>query len=83
MQQTVAEIEEAIERLDEIIAAAEALAPHLDADSWQEFMALKQRRHELRLLRLARSVENNKKVVSLDRWRHGFDGSSETPDPAS
>ena len=82
MQCTIAEIEAAVVMLDEIIAAEEARAPHLDAISWQEFMALKQERHELRLLRLARTVECNKKVVNLDRWRRGFE-TFDIPDPAA
>jgi hypothetical protein len=70
---TVAQIKAAIRRMDAIIAAGEPRAPQSDRAAWSSFMALKQKRHSLHLLLIARRVECRKQVVSLDRWRHGFD----------
>jgi hypothetical protein len=76
---TIAEIRNAIHRMDVAIAAAEPrdAGTAVRAD-WAGFMALKQRRHQLHLLLIARRVECRKKVVSLDRWRHGFDAAEAT-----
>jgi hypothetical protein len=70
---TVAEVKDAIHRMDVAIAAAEPRDPQAIRTDWVSFMALKQRRHQLHLLLIARRVEACKKVVSLDKWRHGFD----------
>jgi hypothetical protein len=70
---TVAQIKAAIRRMDAIIAAGEPTAPPSDRAAWSSFMALKQKRHSLHLLLIARRVECCKQVVSLDRWRYGFD----------
>jgi hypothetical protein len=70
---TVAQIKAAIRRMDAIIAAGEPRAPQSDRAAWSSFMALKQKRHSLHLLLIARRVECRKPVVSLDRWRYGFD----------
>jgi hypothetical protein len=76
---TNAKIEAQIERLDQAIAEAEPNAPQFDREQWRELMAMKQERHKLYLLLLARRVERGKKVASLERWRHGF--SPEKPEP--
>ena len=76
---TNAKIEAQIERLDHAIAEAEPNAPQFGREQWRELMAMKQERHKLYLLLLARRVERGKKVASLERWRHGF--SSEKPEP--
>jgi hypothetical protein len=73
----VAEIKAAIRRMDAIISAGEPQAPESDRAAWSSFMALKQKRHSLHLLLIARRVECRKQVVSLDRWRYGF----EIPEP--
>jgi len=78
---TMAQIKAAIARIDAAIDAAEPQSPQFNGADWTSFMALKQRRHELHLLLIARRVECGKKVVSLDRWRHGFEG-AEAPTPA-
>src|SRR5579864_3608072 len=78
---TNAKIEARIERLDDAIAAAEPNAPQFDREQWRELMAMKQERHKLYLLLLARRVERGKKVASLDRWRHGF--SAGNPEPVA
>jgi hypothetical protein len=70
---TVAQIKAAIRRMDAIIAAGEPRAPDADRAAWSNFMALKQKRHSLHLLLIARRVECRKQIVSLDRWRYGFD----------
>ena len=70
---TVAQIKSAIRRMDAIIAGGEPRAPQSDRAAWGSFMALKQKRHSLHLLLIARRVECRKPVVSLDRWRYGFD----------
>jgi len=70
---TMAQIKAAIRRMDAIIAAGEPRAPQSDRAAWSSFMALKQKRHSLHLLLIARRVECRKPVVSLDRWRYGFD----------
>jgi hypothetical protein len=70
---TVAQIKATIRRMDAIIAAGEPRAPQSDRAAWSSFMALKQKRHSLHLLLIARRVECRKQIVSLERWRHGFD----------
>ena len=76
---TNAKIEARIDRLDQAIAAAEPNAPQFDREQWRELMAMKQERHKLYLLLLARRVERGKKVASLDRWRHGFSSGKAEP----
>jgi hypothetical protein len=76
---TVAKIKAAIQRMDEAIAAAEPHAPQFSGEDWRSFMALKQRRHGLHMLLLARKVEQGKKVVSLHRWRYGFETTEAPP----
>jgi len=79
---TVAQVKAAIKGIDAAIAAAEPNAPQFNGTDWQSFMALKQQRHELHLLLIARRVECCKKVVSLERWLYGFDGAATLPETA-
>ncbi len=79
-RKTVAQVKAAIKDIDAAIAAAEPNSPQFNGTDWQSFMALKQQRHELHLLLIARRVECCKKVVSLERWLHGFDSATTIPD---
>lgn len=76
---TNAKIEARIDRLDRAIAEAEPNVPQFNREQWRELMAMKQERHKLYLLLLARRVERGKKIASLERWRHGF--SAGKPEP--
>ncbi len=69
---TTVRLESALRRLDRLIASVEPHASQLHADEWRQFLALKQRRHNLRLILVARRIECRKPIVSLHRWRYGF-----------
>lgn len=79
-RKTTAQIKAAIKGIDAAIDAAEPHAPQFNGTEWRSFMALKQQRHELHLLLIARRVECGKRVVSLERWRHGFDATATIPE---
>jgi hypothetical protein len=81
-RKTTAEVKAAIKGIDAAIAAAEPNAPQFNGADWRSFMALKQERHELHLLLIARRVECCKRVVSLERWLHGFDAAAAIPEAA-
>ena len=66
-------VEAAIRQLERLIAAAEVAASPGGEAASRELVALKTRQQGLHLLMLARVVERRKKVVSLERWRYGFD----------
>jgi hypothetical protein len=70
---TTKNVEAMIGQLDRIIGKAEARIGELDDRTMRALMALQQQRSKLRLLAIARRIERQKSVVSLERWRHGFD----------
>lgn len=72
-------IEAAIQQLERLIAAAEVQAPPDDEAAQRELVALKARQQGLHLLMLARVVERRKKIVSLERWRYGFEAPRNPP----
>jgi RNase P protein component len=71
-----------IRELDAVIARSEAERRVLDRDEFRAVMALRERRVELHLLLVARRLELQKKVVSLNRWRYGYDAGRRA-DPAA
>lgn len=66
-------VERTIRLLDRIITEAESRAPHFSEDELHHFIALRAKRTGLHLLLVARRVECRKRIVSLVRWRQGFD----------
>jgi hypothetical protein len=71
-------LEAAIRRLDRIIAEMEESSPLLDRASFRKLLACRQRRTDLKLLLIARRIECQRKVVSLERWRCGFEQAKRT-----
>ncbi len=65
-------VEAALRRLDRTINRAEARPHELAPTDLCTLILLKRLHTELKLLLIARDLESMKKVVSLDRWRHGF-----------
>ena len=61
-----------IRDLNRVIACAESQRSALGVSELQWLLALRERRYTLRLLLVARRIESNKKIVSLDKWRNGF-----------
>lgn len=61
-----------IRDLNRVIAGAESQRSTLGVSELQWLLALRERRYTLRLLLVARRIESNKKIVSLDKWRNGF-----------
>ena len=81
-RKTTAQVKATIKGIDAAIAAAEPNAAQFNGADWRSFMALKQQRHELHLLLIARRVECCKRVVSLERWLYGFDAAATIPEAA-
>jgi hypothetical protein len=71
---TTAQAEREVRDLNRLIAAAEAQTLRFGTEDWRAYLALKQRRRELKDILLARSIESVKPVVSLKRWRFGLVG---------
>ncbi len=65
-------VEAALRRLDRTINLAEATSRQLSPTDLCTLIVLKRLHTELKLLLVARHLECRKKVVSLERWRHGF-----------
>lgn len=78
-RKTTAKVKAAIKAIDAAIVAAEPHTPQFNGADWRSFMALKQQRHELHLLLIARRVECCKRVVSLERWLYGFEAAASIP----
>jgi hypothetical protein len=78
---TTKNVEAMIGQLDRIIGKAEARIGELDERTMRALMALQQQRSKLRLLAIARRIERQKSVVSLERWRYGFDAPRSTATP--
>jgi hypothetical protein len=70
---TTKNIEAMIGQLDRLIDKAEARVGELDTRTLRALIALQQQRSKLRLLAIARRIERQNQVVSLQRWRYGFD----------
>ena len=71
-------LEAAIRRLDRIIAEMEENGLLLDRAGFRKLLACRQRRTDLKLLLVARRIECQRKVVSLERWRYGFEQAKRT-----
>lgn len=67
-------VRETLRRLDQAIGGVAGRGELLDAGEFRTYLALRRRRIALRLLLAARRAELRKKVVSLERWRFGRDG---------
>jgi hypothetical protein len=61
-----------IRELNRVIAYAESQRALLGPSELRWLLALRERRYTLRLLLVARRIECTKKIVSLEKWRHGF-----------
>jgi hypothetical protein len=70
---TTKKVEAMIGQLDRLIGKAEARVGELDTRTLRALVALQQQRSKLRLLAIARRIERQNQVVSLERWRYGFD----------
>lgn len=66
-------IERTIRLLDRLIAEAERRSLQFSEEELRQFIALRAKRTGLHLLLVARRVECRKRIVSLVRWRQGFD----------
>ena len=69
---TTAWVETEVRRLDRLIASAEPQTRHFGPHEWREYLAMKQRRRVLKDILLTRSIERQKSVVNLKRWRFGL-----------
>lgn len=65
-------VRDTLRQLDRVIGRVEGRSGLLDVAEFRAYMALRQRRLSLRLLMVARRVELRKQVVSLNRWRYGY-----------
>jgi hypothetical protein len=70
---TTKNVEAMIGQLDRLIDKAESCVGELDRRTLRALVALQQQRSKLRLLAIARRIERQNQVVSLQRWRYGFD----------
>ncbi|HUC68880.1 MAG TPA: hypothetical protein VMA53_25915 [Stellaceae bacterium] len=67
------EIERLIERMGRSIASLESEASPLDQSNWTKLRSAWRERHRLGLLLLARKIESRRAIISLNRWRYGFE----------
>ncbi len=66
-------IECLIKRIDRSIASLETNTSPLDQVNWCKLRSAWRERHRLGLLLLARKIECRRAVISLNRWRYGFE----------